>query len=291
MDFLALRSRFVPTDDCMADEPAATNGSPVFLGFVSKLRTIGQSAINKTVLTLLVCVVASAGVAADEWKSGIVWPMPPVIDPGTPGAAPSDAVVLFDGKDLSQFDGGDKWEVKDGVAIPRHGGITTKEAFGDCQLHVEFASPEEVKGSGQGRGNSGVYLMGKYEVQILDSYQNETYPDGQAGAIYKQSPPMVNACRPPGQWQTFDILFTAPRFDADGQLVSAAFATVLHNGVVIQNHFQLQGATAWHKPPEYAPHPDKLPFSLQFHGNPVRFRNIWVRPTKPLVGEKPANGQ
>ena len=213
---------------------------------------------------------------AQEWVSGIKWKEPPVVDPGPPGGPPSDAIVLFDGTDLSQWEGGDKWVLEDGYGICR-GGITTKQAFGDCQLHVEWASPEKVEGRGQGRGNSGVFLMGKYEVQILDSYENDTYYDGQAGSIYKQSPPLVNVCRKPGEWQTFDIIFRAPRFDEQGALVKPATMTVLHNGVLIQDHFELLGSTAWHKPPAYEPSGPKAPIHIQYHGNPVRFRNIWIR--------------
>lgn len=225
--------------------------------------------------------------AVQEWKSGIVWPEPEVIDPGDATTPPSDAIVLFDGTNLDAWKGGDRWEIQDGYAISRESGIVTKEEFGDIQVHLEWASPEKVTGKGQGRGNSGIYLMGKYEVQILDSYENETYFDGQAGSIYKQSPPMVNACRPPGEWQTYDILWTAPRFNEDRSLKSPAVITVLHNGVVIQNNYELQGATYWHRPPGYDKHPEKGPISLQFHGNPVRFRNIWVRNIDPIVGEKP----
>jgi hypothetical protein len=225
-------------------------------------------------LTLAALAPRSPGA---EYKTGKVWPVPAVVDPGPPGGPPSDAVVLFDGKDLSQWEGGEKWAIEDGAAIVRGGAITTKQGFGDCQLHVEWAAPAEVKGSGQGRGNSGVYLMGRYEIQILDSYQNETYPDGQCGALYKQMPPTVNACRKPGEWQTFDILFTAPRFDSGGKVATPGYLTVLHNGVLIQNHTEIEGTTAWHKPPEYTAHPDKLPITIQNHGNPVRFRNIWIR--------------
>lgn len=222
-----------------------------------------------------------------EWISGVEFPKPPVVDPGqTDDAPPSDAIVLFDGKDLSQWEGGRRWEVRDGVAISRRGSITTKESFGDIQLHVEWSAPEEIEGSGQGRGNSGVYLMGKYEVQILDSYDNPTYHDGQAAAIYKQSPPMVNAMRKPGEWNTYDIVFTAPRFRVDGSVEKPAYVTVFHNGVCVVNHFEVQGSTNWHKPPEYEPHAPEAPLSLQFHGNPVRFRNIWVREIKPLEGKR-----
>ncbi|MCC6123789.1 MAG: DUF1080 domain-containing protein [Pirellulales bacterium] len=210
-----------------------------------------------------------------EYLSGIKWPEPKVVAPGPAGGPPSDALVLFDGKDLSQWEE-NQWIVKDGCATARGGGIRTKQSFGDCQLHLEWAAPEKVEGSGQERGNSGVYLMGNYEVQILDSYQNDTYYDGQAGAIYKQHPPLVNACRKPGEWQSYDIIFTAPRFK-DGKMEKPAYVTVLHNGVLIQNHFEIQGQTAWDAAPAYHPHPEKMPLDLQYHGNPLKFRNIWIR--------------
>jgi len=244
--------------------------------------------MKRRFLTTVCCLAAAlltttylAAAFSAEWVSGIAWERPPVIDPGPPGGPPSDAIVLFDGKDLSQWEGGEKWIIEDGFAISNGGGIQTKQPFGDCQLHVEWASPEKVEGVGQGRGNSGVYLMGKYEVQILDSYENETYFDGQCGAIYKQSPPLVNACRKPGEWQTYDIIFHAPQFDADGNVTQPAVMTVLHNGVLIQDHFKLKGETAWHKPPAYEAHPPKLPIHLQFHGDAVRFRNIWIRELTP----------
>ena len=214
---------------------------------------------------------------SDEYLSGIDWPEPPIIDPGSATKAPSDAIVLFDGTDLSAFDNADKWIVQDGYAEVNGGGITTKQSFGDCQLHVEFATPAEVKGESQGRGNSGVYLMGKYEVQILDSFDNKTYFDGQCGALYKQQPPTVNACRGPGEWQTYDIIFEAPRFKEDGSVAKPGFVTVLHNGVLIHNHVELQGGTFWDQPPHYETHPEKLPIHIQDHGNPMRFRNIWIR--------------
>lgn len=212
-------------------------------------------------------------------------PQPRVITPGTestataPGRPPSDAIVLFDGKDLAkEFSGGEGWTVADGAAtVGGKGGVTSKRAFGSCQLHIEWATPKEVKGEGQGRGNSGVYLMGIYEVQILDSYGNKTYFDGQAASIYKQRPPLVNASRGPGEWQTYDIIFRAPEFDAAGKVTKPAAVTVLHNGVLVQNHFELEGGTFYDRPPAYSKHPAKLPFSLQNHGNPTRFRNIWVR--------------
>ncbi len=221
--------------------------------------------------------ITCAALLVDEYKSGIPWKEPAVIDPGDSQNAPSDAIVLFDGSDLSAWEGGDQWKVEEGVATAQKTGITSKQKFGDIQLHLEWASPAEVVSEGQGRGNSGIYLMGKYEVQILDSYENATYFDGQAGSIYKQWPPLVNATRPPGEWQTYDIIFKAPRFDDQGEVVSPAYLTLLHNGVVVQNHTELKGGTFYERPPAYEAHAEKLPLFIQFHGNPVQFRNIWVR--------------
>ena len=203
---------------------------------------------------------------------------PRVMDPGPP---PSDAIVLFDGKDLSQWRGGNgqpaRWEVKDGVmTVNQTGSITTTNSFGDCQLHVEWATPAEVKGEGQGRGNSGIILQGRYEVQVLDSYINKTYFNGQAGAVYNQYAPLVNACRKPGEWQTYDIIFHAPRFDDQGGVLKPGTVTVLQNGILVQDHVEIKGPTA-QKPPKYRPHPLKQPLSLQDHHTPVRFRNIWIR--------------
>jgi hypothetical protein len=241
------------------------------------------------VLLLLPLAVGSLLAAwVDEYKSGIIWPKPEVVDPGPPGGHPADAIVLFDGKDLSKWQDGENWEIKDGYAITRKASITTKDSFGDCQLHLEFATPAKVEGSGQGRGNSGVYMMNRYEIQILDSYENETYYDGQCGAIYKQQPPMVNACRKPGEWQTYDILFTAPRFKEDGSVARPGYVTVLQNGVVVQNHFELQGSTSYTEAPKYTKHAEREPINLQFHGNDTMFRNIWIRENvHPLVGKKP----
>jgi hypothetical protein len=211
-----------------------------------------------------------------------------MVDPGDSLRAPSDAVVLFDGKNLDAFEGGDKWTIENGYAIVNETGLTSKQAFGDCQLHLEFATPAEVSGEGQGRGNSGLYFMGKYELQILDSYENKTYFDGQCAAFYKQQPPAVNVSRGPGKWQTYDVIFEAPRFAEDGTLIKPAYATVLHNGVVVHNHFELMGSTFFDRPPAYEKHEDKLPLHIQNHGNPLRFRNIWVRENiQPLVGQKP----
>jgi hypothetical protein len=226
---------------------------------------------------VIVSTLFVATIAGDEYKSGKQWPEPRVIDPGPVGGPPSDAIVLFGGKDMSAWTGGDQWKIADGIATVNKGGVTSKQPFGDCQFHIEWASPEKVESSDQGRGNSGVYFMGKYEVQILDSYNNATYFDGQAGSIYKQHPPLVNACRKPGEWQTYDIIFNAPRFDAAGKLTRPAYATVLHNGVLVQNHFELEGTTSWDSAPKYEKHEEKLPLMIQDHGNPVRFRNIWIR--------------
>lgn len=224
---------------------------------------------------------------AQEYLSGIEWEKPPIVTPGKADAdPPSDAIVLFDGSDLSQWKGGENWKVEDGVAVVGRGQITTKQEFGDCQLHIEWSAPKPPTGSGQGRGNSGVFLMGRYEVQVLDSYDNETYFDGQAGAIYKQTPPAVNAMRPPGEWNSYDIFWTAPRFEDDGSLKSPAYITVVHNGVLILNHFELLGDTPFNRPPKYTAHGPTGPISLQDHGDPVRFRNIWVREYRPAQGEQ-----
>lgn len=216
-------------------------------------------------------------------------PLPPVVRPGPAGAplpVPSDAVVLFDGKDLSQWEdskgGLAKWKIEDGTmeVVAKTGSIRTKKGFGDCQLHIEWATPAVVSGEGQGRGNSGVFLMDLYEVQVLDSYNNRTYADGTAAAIYGQYPPLVNASRKPGEWQVYDIIFHRPRFDAEGKVIQPAQMTVLHNGILVHDNVVLTGPTDLSglpvRPP-YKAHADKLPISLQDHGNPVRYRNIWLR--------------
>ncbi|MBI4578527.1 MAG: DUF1080 domain-containing protein [Planctomycetes bacterium] len=247
----------------------------------SSRRALGALA---AVAGLVGVVMVLPGAQDPPWTSGIDWPKPEVIDPGSLGGPPSDAIVLFDGKDLSQWNGAEKWTVQDGHAVCG-GNLATKRAFGDCQLHVEWASPAQVKGSSQARGNSGVYLMGFYEIQILDSYDNETYHDGQAASVYKQRPPLVNVCRKPGEWQSYDIIFRAPRFDEQGKLVRPAYVTLLHNGVLVQDHFELLGRSAYRRPPQYAPHEPKLPLHLQFHGCPVRFRNVWIRELPDDDGE------
>ena len=249
-----------------------------------------------TRLTLL-AAIQLAGCAVTHALPDTNWldhdrsrPLPPAVSPAVPGAQdrpgqpPSDATILFNGKDLSQWvsmDGSPtKWIVRDGnmECVAGSGYIRTLQNFGDCQLHVEWVTPSPAHGEGQGRGNSGVFLgLDRYEVQVLDSYQAKTYADGSAGSIYGQYPPLVNASLPPGQWQSYDIIYTSPRFDADGKLLSRARMTVFHNGVLIQNNVELTGPTSWLERAPYQYHPEKQPISLQDHGNPVRYRNIWVR--------------
>ncbi len=214
---------------------------------------------------------------------------PKIIESLKDGAPPSDAIVLFGGKDLNEWIGIDgkpaNWIVKDGDMIvgTYKGSIQTKQEFGDVQLHIEWATPAEVAGDGQGRGNSGVFFMGRYEVQILDSYNNKTYIDGQAAAVYKQYPPLVNASRRPGEWQTYDIIFHAPAFDEQGKVTKRARVTVLHNGLLVQDNVELtgstslKGGTAPDTSVAYTKHAPKAPLMLQDHHNPVRFRNIWLR--------------
>jgi hypothetical protein len=214
-------------------------------------------------------------------------PQPRLVAPGaTTGSAPADATVLLGGgTDTSAWQmasggGAVTWPMKDGVLQSSKGMIETKAQFKDFQLHVEFATPKEVKGDGQGRGNSGVFLLGQFEIQVLDSYQNPTYPDGQASAMYGQYPPLVNASRPPGEWQAYDIVFMAPRFNAAGTLEKPAVVTVFHNGVVVHNATAFQGPTQHKVIGKYAPASATGPLRLQDHGNPVHFRNIWIRPLK-----------
>jgi hypothetical protein len=215
-------------------------------------------------------------------------PQPPIITPpekfSQMAPAPSDAVVLFDGKDLSKWQksgGGEAtWIVENGYmeTKPKSGMIRTKDQFGDFQLHLEFATPEKVEGTGQGRGNNGLNIFGRYEIQILDSYQNKTYPDGQAGAIYGQFPPLVNASKGPGEWQTYDVIFEAPRWNEQGELTRKASITLLHNGVIIHNKRELHGGTTHREIRPDRKHSETGFIELYEHGNPVRFRNIWIRP-------------
>jgi len=213
-------------------------------------------------------------------------PRPPVVRPPANTwtvAPPADATVLFGGADLARWQkeggGAAGWKVEHGhvEVVPGAGGIATRDGFGDAQLHVEWMAPLPAVGEGQERGNSGVFLMGRYEVQVLDSYDNITYADGQAAAIYGQYPPLVNVSRPPGEWQSYDIIFHRPRFDAQGKVTRPARMTVLHNGVLVHDDVELSGPTAHQRRPPYERHDDRLPLSLQDHGTRVRYRNIWIR--------------
>jgi hypothetical protein len=244
--------------------------------------------LNRRVgLALALLTIATTSCAlADEYLNGIEWKEPPVVTPGENGGPPSDATVLFDGKDLSNWTGVENWKVENGVMLSGKGDAHTKAAFGDCQLHLEWTAPLPAKGTGQGRGNSGIFFMENYEIQVLDSFENKTYFDGQAGAIYKQTPPSVNATVAPGKWNVYDIIWTAPRFNEEGSLKSPAYITALHNGILILNHFELKGDNPFSVPPQYKKHADRLPIRLQDHGNPMRFRNIWIRETKPAEGKQ-----
>lgn len=249
-------------------------------------KLLDSRAIGTAVAIVLGGLMLCYPVLAQRYLSGILWPEPPVVTPGEGSAAPSDAVVLFDGKNFDAWEGAKDWSVDPDGAFTAKGVLRTREGFGDCQLHVEFATPKEVKGTGQGRGNNGIGLMeARYEIQVLDSYENKTYPEGQCASLYNQKPPMVNASRKPGEWQTLDIVFTAPRFEEDGKVRTPAYVTILHNGVLVHNHTEVQGSTFFDRPNKYTSHADKLPLVLMYHGNPVRFRNIWVREVKDLVGK------
>ena len=217
-------------------------------------------------------------------------PHPAVVTPGSgPGAPPSDAIVLFDGKDLSHWAqhgrGADankvvepKWKVRDGYfeVAPRTGDLFTREKFGDCQLHIEWLEPEDITGTSQGRGNSGVYFMSRYEIQVLDAWHNPTYADGQAGAVYGQWPPLVNPARKTGEWNVYDIVFEAPRFEG-GKVSKPVYFTVMFNGVLVHVHKESLGATVYREVAKYTPHDPEEPLQLQDHGQLVRFRNIWIR--------------
>ncbi len=240
----------------------------------------------KKIFLSVLAITYSLGMLAQEWQPELTYkwePVPPVVTPGDGTAPPSDAIILFDGKNMNQWEKPDGepvgWKLEDGVmtVVKGSGVIQTKQAFGDIQLHLEWSAPVEIDTVGQGRGNSGVYIQGRYEIQILDCYENTTYVNGQTGAVYKQHIPLANACRPPGEWQTYDIIFIAPRFKENGSLFSPATVTVLHNGVLLQNHVTIQGTTEHIGLPAYKTHPLKQPLLLQDHSNPVSFRNIWVR--------------
>lgn len=231
-------------------------------------------------------------------------PQPKIIIPGTfssqqqPGKPPSDAVILFDGSDLSKWEadvgsGGvpTKWVIKDGAmeCVPGSGYVRTKDKFGDFQLHVEWASPTKVEGESQGRGNSGVFLMGLVEIQVLDNYNNPTYADGMAGGVYGQDPPLANALRPPGEFQAYDIVFRRPIY-RNGQELEPGYVTVFENGVLVQDHAMIEGPTGHMKRSVPEPFPETGPLKLQDHGNPVRYRNIWYRPLPPRVIEGGTDG-
>lgn len=262
-----------------------------------------------TVISVCIIGVASSLLLAEGYSNtpllpGGKWhvhdmnrPAPKVVTPAAAvsSTAPSDAIALFDGTDFSKWiqtkgiklkDKSFKlitreplWKIEDGHAriVGGTGTIATKDSFGSCQLHVEWASPSPKGKPGQKCGNSGIFLMGQYEIQVLDSFENSTYPDGQSASVYGQYPPLVNACRKPGEWQTYDIIFEAPKFK-ERKLVTPAYVTVIHNGVLVQNHTEILGPTKHKRLTKYTPHADKLPLSLQEHGDPVRYRNIWIRP-------------
>ncbi|MCK5691953.1 MAG: DUF1080 domain-containing protein [Bacteroidales bacterium] len=238
----------------------------------------------KKIIALIFCSGLLLNIHGQKPEETEDWSRKPeVVTPGKGMLPPSDAIVLYGGAgdlDLweSEQEGPAKWIAGDELTVAAGtGGIKTKQSFGDMQVHVEWRSPAKVKGDGQDRGNSGFFLMGLYEVQVLDSYNSETYYNGQAGSIYKQTIPLVNACLPPGEWQTYDIIFKAPVFNEDGSKKSSAYVTVIHNGVLIQNHVEILGTTEYKGAPKIMEHPAKLPISLQDHGNPVSYRNIWVR--------------
>jgi hypothetical protein len=249
-----------------------------------------------TALALLLALLDQ--VYGQRFLHGIIWAEPPVVTPGnaTMHGPPLDAIVLFAGKNL------DAWKGVKKTTIDADGGFTavevleTRESFGDCQLHVEFATPTKTTDSkgrelkGQARGNNGIGFMGaRYEIQVLDCYGNKTYPEGQCAAVYNQTPPLVNASRKPGEWQTYDIVFNAPRFSADGKVARPGYVTVLHNGVVVQNHTEIRGSTFYDQENTYTKHAARLPLVLMYHGDPIRFRNIWIRPIKEL--ERKAGGK
>jgi len=248
-------------------------------------RNLLLAALIVLVITQIGCSPAQKADPYGGWNvHDMKRPQPVIVAPGSENSSPpSDALVLFDGTDLSnwQRDNGKepKWKVENGhmEVTEGKGSLRTKRVFGDCQLHVEWATPSRAEGKGQSRGNSGIYLMSKYEVQVLDSYANVTYPDGQAASIYGQSPPLVNASRGPGQWQSYDVIFRRPIFDDDKELIRPATFTVLQNGVLVQDHWVVLGPSQHEKQASYVWHEDKLPIFLQNHGDPVRYRKIWIR--------------
>jgi hypothetical protein len=238
---------------------------------------------NSLILFALATNFALAFSQGDPKLTEVWTPVPAIVTPGTGTSAPSDAIVLFDGTNTNEWvnSKGEKveWIVKDGALTvkPGTGIIKTKKLFSDCQLHIEWRTPSKVVGESQGRGNSGIFLQGRYELQVLDNYDNVTYSNGQAGSMYKQSMPLVNVCRKPGEWQTYDVIYKAPVFNEDGSVKSPAYITVLQNGVLVQNHYELKGPTEYIGIPSYKKHEPKEALVLQEHGNDVSYRNIWIR--------------
>ena len=250
--------------------------------YKSKIKKISFLILGISIIMFTIQCFAQDG--EKKPPSTAIWGQDPVvISPGNENSPPSDAIVLLDGSNLDEWEsskGGEaKWKLEDGgmTVVKKSGSIRTKRSFGDCQLHVEWRSPAVVVDDSQDRGNSGVFLQGRYEVQVLDSYENITYSNGMAGSIYKQYIPLVNACRLPGEWQTYDIIFKAPVFKEDGKLDTPGYFTVIHNGVLIQNHVELKGLSVHKGEPYYEKHNPKEPISLQDHGSPVSYRNIWIR--------------
>ncbi len=242
----------------------------------------------KKIHSFIIAITLSFSSAAQQGdpKATEVWePVPKIITPVIGNKPPSDATILFDGSDFSKWqaesdDSPTKWKLEKGgsmAAVKGAGNIKSKQTFGNCQLHVEWRTPAKVEGEGQGRGNGGIFLMGLYELQVLDSYNNITYPNGQAGSIYKQHIPLVNACLKPGEWQAYDIIFSAPKFNVDGSMSSPARFTVLQNGVLIQNNVAVKGATVYIGQPKYTAHDEKKSLVIQDHNNETSYRNIWIR--------------
>lgn len=255
--------------------------------FIIALLSISCSKKTTSAITKSSDVSTNENVEITDPKVTEVWePEPQIVTPGNnENTPPSDAIILFDGgnADAWQHDDGSpvKWKIDEDIITvePGTGQIVSKESFGDCQLHIEWRSPIELKRKGQDKGNSGVFFQGKYEVQVLNSYQNRTYSNGQAASVYKQYPPLVNAMRPPGEWNVYDIIFHAPEFDTSGTKIKSGALTVIHNGVLVQDHVEVQGTTEYIGPPKNIPHGDG-PIFLQDHSNKVSYRNIWVRKLK-----------
>ena len=239
-------------------------------------------------ITVGLFALACAQQDTGTWKvHDMQRPQPSVVTAGSPscgsttGTAPSDAIVLFDGGNLDAFrtgSGAASWAVKDGVASVTKGDLHTRQDFGDCQLHLEWRVPADFEGSGQNAGNSGIFFNDKYEIQILNGYENTTYADGSGGSFYGQHPPLANPCRPKGEWNSYDIIYTQPRWNADGSLASPARATLLYNGVVVQNNQAFTGTTVHGDTTRYGSPHGPGPIRIQEHNDPLQFRNIWVRP-------------